>query len=1239
MTVEVGVRLRGDGKGLVGELKNAERELNRLSGGTRKAGSEANRAGSQIRKFGQDTEKASQSARKLNDQAQGTGKALNALKTLLPSIGIAIFTGQVIAAGLAMTRMRNSLLAVTGSSQAAQAELDFVRATADRLGLSFQELAQSYTAFTAASAGTRLEGEATRDIFTAVAESARVLGLSTAETEGALRALQQMMSKGTVQAEELRGQLGERLPGAFQIAARAMGVSTQELGKMLEQGQVLAEDLLPKLAAELRNTYGRGLESATSSAGAAFGRLQSSLFALRAEVAESGFMEGLATSTERLVDALNSPGAIAAAQALGKAMGFVAENLDVIAVALGAGFAAKMTGAAVAMGRAAVSAKALGAGLALMTGPAGIVAAAAAGIYLLVDAINSHEGASDTARAAQDEYTAAIKQGGDGAIEAAKKVIAAKEAEIGVMVEAQELARQIHGEGTATPGLDKAINDSLERIRAIQQEIKAMEAGFTATANLFNDETAKTGGGFKTVADAVDDAASKVREYIDAMEQAAELDMMSERDRAAAEAWTKAVKAGIEATDENREMVERVARALYDQKAAQDALNESKKEAAELDREAAEAALAAQAAAEQALADQNAAYEEMIAAKRASLEEQASALQQSLETETETIHREYRERIEILEQAEAEGIQIIGGYQQARERMTAEMLGELTALEQDHANQAQEIWDNMVQGMQSAFTDAIYNGLFEDGINSWGDFMDTLKDLWKRMIAELISAWVTSGIVGLLSGKGFGGFNIGGIGGGSINGIGGPIGIGGGGISINPLSLANAATGGGATGSILGTVGGTAGANAAGAIFGAGSYTAASAAFAAGDIFAGIPGLTMAGGAAPTAGGALGGLGGLGAGGMAVGGLAAAFLLYKMFGGGRSPTEILADEMKDIQSNASAGNKAGWEIGGTGGAIGHMLSADGTGRANQALHLKDNAAGRGLAAFAESRGAESIFDNGFGKIDSIGGTGFKDIGELVDAYREIIKLIPEMADAAVKAFGESAASAEEYRQVLADGIVDETEQAALGIEYMGDMTVEQFGRMVDVANEELPKFAETATSVFEETGKSAEWFANAMEDGIVSASEFAELGVDGMGSVSVEVFRQMVGAAAATEQSIRDIAAAYRSVESAASGAASATRRVGNGGRSAQVDGSHAAGMHHIPFNGYLAMLHQGERVKTRAEARIEDQEKLHDSQPANLNVTPIVDAIERQTHEVRRQGRDWRIAGIRSRYTLMVAR
>ena len=133
------------------------------------------------------------------------------------------------------------------------------------------------SALAAAAKGTALEGGAARAVFTAVAEASRVMGLTGAETRGALTALEQIISKGTVSAEELRGQLGERLPGAFQIASRAMGVTTAELGAMLQRGEVLADEFLPRFAAELRATFGDAATEAGASAGAAFERLDNAI--------------------------------------------------------------------------------------------------------------------------------------------------------------------------------------------------------------------------------------------------------------------------------------------------------------------------------------------------------------------------------------------------------------------------------------------------------------------------------------------------------------------------------------------------------------------------------------------------------------------------------------------------------------------------------------------------------------------------------------------------------------------------------------------------------------------------------------------------------------------------------------------------------------------------------------------------------------------------------------------------
>lgn len=133
---------------------------------------------------------------------------------------------------------------------------EFLSSAAEKYGLELISLTDSYTKFSAAAKNTSLEGEKAKEVFEAFAGAGAKLGLPAEQIEGVYTALEQMVSKGNIQAEELRGQLGERLPGAMKIFADAMGVSTSELDDMLKKGQVVAGDVLPKVAEELKKVYG-----------------------------------------------------------------------------------------------------------------------------------------------------------------------------------------------------------------------------------------------------------------------------------------------------------------------------------------------------------------------------------------------------------------------------------------------------------------------------------------------------------------------------------------------------------------------------------------------------------------------------------------------------------------------------------------------------------------------------------------------------------------------------------------------------------------------------------------------------------------------------------------------------------------------------------------------------------------------------------------------------------------------
>jgi tape measure domain-containing protein len=111
--------------------------------------------------------------------------------------------------------------------------------------------------------------------------------LSAEDTNGALRALQQMMSKGRVSAEELNGQLGERIPGALGIASRAMRMTTQELMKMMEKGELMSADFLPKFASQLKYEFAGGVETARHSLQANLNNISTSVFELKTTLGEA----------------------------------------------------------------------------------------------------------------------------------------------------------------------------------------------------------------------------------------------------------------------------------------------------------------------------------------------------------------------------------------------------------------------------------------------------------------------------------------------------------------------------------------------------------------------------------------------------------------------------------------------------------------------------------------------------------------------------------------------------------------------------------------------------------------------------------------------------------------------------------------------------------------------------------------------------------------------------------------
>lgn len=215
----------------------------------------------------------------------GQGIAASRLAILAWTAALGYALKSCMDAQIQLQRLDQSYRAVFGES--APAQLQAVYEQTDRVGLKYAETAEAAKSFFAAGQGTGLASQM-QGIFRAVTNAGAALQLSTDDINGTFIALGQMISKGKVQAEELRGQLGERLPGAFQMAAKAMGMTTAELDKFMADGKLTAEDLLPRLAEVLEEQYGRAAQEAADTVQGSINRMESEWTRFKANLLESG---------------------------------------------------------------------------------------------------------------------------------------------------------------------------------------------------------------------------------------------------------------------------------------------------------------------------------------------------------------------------------------------------------------------------------------------------------------------------------------------------------------------------------------------------------------------------------------------------------------------------------------------------------------------------------------------------------------------------------------------------------------------------------------------------------------------------------------------------------------------------------------------------------------------------------------------------------------------------------------
>ena len=231
-------------------------------------------ATSKLKQFEADTAKSMSKAGRMSRDAFGNmktaggaafealGKGLKGLRSLLNSVFAKLAAGALVFATLndtvkkvlALDRAQVSLNQSLGANSVRA--YDFATKAAKKYGLGIETTVSGFAKFTAAATAANIPLKVQEDLFEAVTKSAVVFGMSAEETKGAFYALQQMASKGFVSMEELRRQLGERVPIALAAAARGFGVTNAKLIEMVESGKLSAEEFFPALTKGLNELTG-----------------------------------------------------------------------------------------------------------------------------------------------------------------------------------------------------------------------------------------------------------------------------------------------------------------------------------------------------------------------------------------------------------------------------------------------------------------------------------------------------------------------------------------------------------------------------------------------------------------------------------------------------------------------------------------------------------------------------------------------------------------------------------------------------------------------------------------------------------------------------------------------------------------------------------------------------------------------------------------------------------------------
>ena len=212
------------------------------------------------------------------------------------------FPGQVADAVGKLQSFRNTLNAIIPTAEGAASANQFILGLVERYNVPLQSARDGFTKLYASMAPAGFEGGEIAEIFTGVTKAAATFGMSADQVDRVNYAFAQMASKGQVMTEEVKGQLGDVLPGAVALFAKAAGFegpkAIQDFSAAMEDGRYKGEAmvaLIRNVGKVMNSGLAKGAEGAANTFQGAINGMQTAIISFYEtfEPAAAAFLNGI----------------------------------------------------------------------------------------------------------------------------------------------------------------------------------------------------------------------------------------------------------------------------------------------------------------------------------------------------------------------------------------------------------------------------------------------------------------------------------------------------------------------------------------------------------------------------------------------------------------------------------------------------------------------------------------------------------------------------------------------------------------------------------------------------------------------------------------------------------------------------------------------------------------------------------------------------------------------------------